>query len=180
MRVSTNHSFPFDRFLPVLAGLGWALALLGLGTAVWLGLSGSQMRAQAPGLAKSLEEAQKAPRPPEVKSFPRTAELSGLKTRLEALNRLGAGGGPSTVALLAGLEKSTPPGVRLVSFQEDRDTQVVQVVAEALSLDKLSRFLENLERSDAFTRVNLTKQAQVADGQTNWIQFSVDLAGSAE
>ncbi|SRR5579871_2195052 len=180
MKIGTNFSFPFDRGLPLMVALGWGVALLGLATAFALVVNGLDLNREKPGLEQKLSGLGQEPvaADPGVKA-PSADELSGLQGRLRELNGLGAGAGPSTAALLAQMEKMAPPGVRLMSFQNDRESGTVELVAEALSLDDLSRFLETLEKSESFSRVNLAKQTQAPDGSGNWIQFSVDLTEGA-
>ncbi len=180
MKIATNFSFPFDRGLPVLVGMGWGAAFLGLALAVGLILDGLRQSQENPALQKKLVELQEEPvTAVSPTDLPSAGDLSDLRRRLEELNRLQAGGGSSVAGLLAQMEKMTPPGVRLLSFQNDRDSGGVQLVAEALNLDDLSRFLERLEKSDNFSSVNLAKQTQAQDGSRNWIQFSVDLTENA-
>lgn len=181
MRITTNFSFPFDRILPALVGLGWGGAALGLVLAAGMCLSGASLRARIPHLRQSLKDPSQAISPiPEPAGMPSTVELSDLRDRLAALNRLGMGGGPSTCHLLARLEGLIPPGVRLASFQNDLDTGGIQLVAESRDLEDLSRFLETVEKDDGFSKVNLTKQVQVPGVDGNWIQFSIDLTGGPE
>ncbi len=176
MRIGTNFSFPFDRGLPVLIGLGWGAALLSLALAVGLVLDGIRLRGENPALQKKVAELRMEPVPAgSSPALPSAGDLFELRRRLGELNGLEAGGGPSVAGLLTRMEKMTPPGVRLLSFQDDRDSGGVQLVAEALNLDDLSHFLETLEKSNDFSRVNLAKQTQAQDGSGNWIQFSVDL-----
>ncbi len=181
MRLETNFSHSFDRGLPWLAGLGWGTAFLGLALAVVLALNGLRILRENPTLQKKLSELQRQPLPALAQAdLPSEGELSGLRRRLGELNRLEAGRGLSTAGLLAQMERMTPPGVRLSSFQNDRENGGVQLVAEAPDLDNLSRFLAILEKSDDFSSVNLSKQTQAQDGSGRWIQFTVDLTENIE
>jgi Tfp pilus assembly protein PilN len=176
MRIGTNFSFPLNRGLPALIGLGWGGAILGLALGAGLILDGQHLRQENPVLQKKLAELQGEPVtavPPA--DLPSEGDFSDLRRRLGELNRLKAGDGLSVAGLLAHLEKMAPPGVRLLNFQDDRDSGGIQLVAEALNLEDLSRFLETLEKSDRFSRVNLAKQTQSQEGSDHGIQFSVDL-----
>lgn len=179
MRIETNFSFPFHRCLPVLVGLGWGGAILGLILLMGLILNGLHLRQDNPQLQKKMAELQKEPvMTVSQGDLPSAEDISNLRRHLEELNRLQAGACLSVAELLAKMEKMTPPTVRLLSFQSDRESGGVQLVAQAQNLDVLSRFLETLEKSDIYSRVNLAKQTQAQDRSGNWIQFSVDLTES--
>ncbi len=182
MRIETNFFHSFDRAgVPVLAGLGWGMALLGLALAVCLLLDGLQLKGENPSLQKRLSELRQEPLQATTQAdLPSAEDLAGLRRRLQELNRLDAGEGPSTAELLAQMERMTPPGVRLLSFQNDRESGGVQLVAEAPDLDDLSGFLATLEKSDSFSSVNLSKQTQAQDSSGRWIQFTVDLTENVE
>lgn len=181
MRMRTNFSIPFDKALPLLAGLGWAAAFLGWIAAVYFVLDGLHLLREKPVLQTKLSELRQEPSPQvDLPEQPSSEDLAGLRRSLDELNGLGAGEGLSTAALLAQLEQMTPPRVRLLSFQNDRQSGSIQLVAEALNLDDLSRFLAALEKSDRFSGVNLAKQTQGPDGSGNWIQFSVDMTENLE
>jgi Tfp pilus assembly protein PilN len=176
MRLRTNFSFPFEKLIPLLTGLGWLGAGAGLFLALIMAAGAFQFHRENPGLKDDLEQLQKNPvAQSNGGPQPSADELENLRRRLKGLNSLQAGGGPSVTSLLAGLEAILPPGARLLSFQQDQVSGEVQLVVEAPGLEDLSRFLAALESDSSFSKVTLTKQSQSQGEKGNWIQFSVDL-----
>ncbi|HTC19427.1 MAG TPA: PilN domain-containing protein [bacterium] len=176
MRLRTNFSFPFEKLIPALTGLGWLGAVAGFFMAVVMAAGALQFQRENPGLKDELDQLQKNPVTESPReSQPSVDELDGVRRRLKDLNSLHAGGGASVTSLLAGLESILPPGARLLSLQQDQVSGEVQLVVEAPGLEELSRFLAALESDNSFSKVTLTKQSQSQGEKGNWIQFSVDL-----
>jgi hypothetical protein len=176
MRLKTNFSFPLEKLVPLLTGLGWLAAGAGFFLAAVMAAGALQYQRENPGLKEDLEQLQKNPVAQSPQGpMPSADELESLRRRLKDLDSLHAGGGPSVTSLLAGLEAVLPPGARLLSFQQDQVSGEVQLVVEAPGLEELSRFLAALENDGSFSKVTLTKQSQSQGEKGNWIQFSVDL-----
>ncbi|MGH7739111.1 MAG: PilN domain-containing protein, partial [bacterium] len=160
-------------------GVGWGTSLLGLGLGLWLVFNGAALRTENPLLQKDLARFEKEPISRIMpKDMPTTKDFSNLRERLTLLNGLGAGAGDSLGQTLARLESLMPPGVRMVSFQSDRESGEIELTAEARSLDEMSGFLAALEKSEYFSKVSLSKQNQSASGEGNWVQFSLDIQGA--
>src|SRR5580658_1544048 len=118
MRLRTNFSFPFEKLIPALTGLGWLGAVAGFFMAVVMAAGALQFQRENPGLKDELDQLQKNPVTESPReSQPSVDELDGLRRRLKDLNSLHAGGGASVTSLLAGLESILPPGARLLSLQ---------------------------------------------------------------
>jgi hypothetical protein len=181
MKFWTNFSYSYERFIPGLIGLGWGIGMLGLLYVFCLVFSALHFWRENPGLKTTLENLQKNPIViPAMSSLPSPKDLEDLSRHLNELNSLGGSGGPSVSSILSRLENLLPVGARLLSFQNDQTTGEIQLVVEAGNLDELSKFLASLENASGFSKVTLTKQTQAADGQGNWIQFSVEMVGGVE
>ncbi|HVM33098.1 MAG TPA: PilN domain-containing protein [bacterium] len=159
-----------------MAGSCWALAFAALGLGLLLVFNMIRLGKEVPDLQKAWALAQQTPeaRPLEG-SLVSTQEREALRRRLKKINGLDAGKGWAVPALLSRLERAMPPGVRLVSLQQDTILGQAQLVVESAHLEDLTRLLASLEKDQAFQEVELVKQAQAKDGEQGRIQFFLNL-----
>ncbi|HXL73969.1 MAG TPA: PilN domain-containing protein, partial [bacterium] len=131
-----------------------------------------------PGLKTTMEDFRKNPIETVKLTLPSAQEEKDLKRRLSALNALQAGS-QSPLFHLARLEGLLPADARFLNFQDDLESNEIQLVVEAMSLEDISRFMAALEKDRTFSKVTLTKQSESQGTKGNWIQFSLEMAGAS-
>lgn len=178
MKLQTNFAFPFDRFIPALTFFLLSVAFLGLLGAVVLTGDALRLYRENPELKITMEALRKNPIETVKLALPSAQEERDLKRRLSALNKLQAGS-RSPLFHLARLEGLLPADACLLNFQDDLDTNEIQLVVETMSLEDISRFMAALEKDKTFSKVTLTKQSQSQGTKGNWIQFSLEMAGAS-
>jgi hypothetical protein len=176
MKLQTNFSFPFDKWLPACIGSGWVLAFLGFFLGLAMVFSSLRFTRESPALKKNLEQLLKNPvSRPSAAMMPSNTDLDELERHLKGLDALEVGGGKPVAALLSKLERLLPLDARLLSFQQEQRTGEIQLVVEASNMEDLSKLLSALEGDGGFAKVTLTKQSRSQAQNGSWVQFSIDL-----
>lgn len=175
MRLITNFVHPVGDAASILAAALWAIVLSALATTIGLGVNAYAMRAEIPQLKERLARVELQVREAQTQDPPSRQQLTALKQRVALLNGLTGGRGQLFSVLLTRLEPLVPAETYLVSLHYRQRAGETQLVAEAARAEALTRFLLNLEKSDHFSEVLLTRQSlRTARGRKR-LQFELRL-----
>lgn len=175
MKLTTNFVHPVGDAAPILAAASWVVVLMALASTIALAVNAYTLRGEIPALNEHLTRVQAQARAAKTDDPPPRAQLTALKRRVALLNGLAGGRGQLFSVLLTRLEPLMPAETYLVSLHYRQRAGETQLVAEAQRAEVLTRFLLNLEKSEYFSEVLLTRQSLRTVRGRKRLQFELRL-----
>lgn len=99
-------------------------------------------------------------------SAPSLAAFEALRQRIATVNRLDFGGAPGVVEVLDRLEAVLPDAAALAALDHDRETGVIEIVADAERSADLTSLFDRLDRDAGFSGVRLIDKKRMANDRT--------------
>jgi Tfp pilus assembly protein PilN len=172
MKLTTNYSRPTGWLAPYLAGVSLLVSVALLTVSVVLWVTVDRFRSEQPDLDAKLAALRNRDISKPVTSLPSDQWMT-LRDHVQRLNGLTGTAGTSLPQLLPRLEKLLPDTAWLLSLQHRAREGETRLLVESAQAERLTDFMEALEKSHTFAQVLLTRKVERNEGAQHTVQFEI-------